>query len=104
MPKFKPGQSGNPKGRRKGTPNKNTAALKEMVMNALIRAGGEEYLLRQAEENPKAFMALVGRLLPPAVNENDTDLMDSILARITHIRTVVATPHPSRDIANFEAK
>jgi hypothetical protein len=32
MPKFKPGQIANPKGRPPGSPNKVTAALKEQVL------------------------------------------------------------------------
>ena len=54
-------------GRRKGTPNKTTAALKDMVLGALNRAGGEDYLLQQADQEPKAFMALLGRVLPMQV-------------------------------------
>lgn len=39
-----------------------------MIKNALDRAGGEEYLMRQAEDNPGAFLALVGKTLPKDVN------------------------------------
>jgi hypothetical protein len=35
-----------------------------MIVGALCAAGGENYLLRQAEENPIAFMGLIGRVLP----------------------------------------
>lgn len=52
------------KGRRKGVPNKTTAAIKEMVTQALEKAGGAEYLLKQSAENPAAFMTLVGKVLP----------------------------------------
>ena len=55
-------------GRAKGTPNKVTAQIKTMIENALTKAGGEEYLARQAEENPPAFMGLVGRALPLQVS------------------------------------
>jgi hypothetical protein len=55
-------------GRAKGTPNKVTAQIKTMIENALMKAGGEDYLARQAEENPPAFMALVGRALPLQVS------------------------------------
>lgn len=51
-------------GRPKGVPNKNTKALKDMILGALTNAGGEEYLTRQAEENPQAFMGLIGKVLP----------------------------------------
>ena len=35
-----------------------------MVERALHKAGGVDYLARQAEENPVAFMGLIGRVLP----------------------------------------
>jgi hypothetical protein len=54
-------------GRQKGTPNKVTKALKEMVLGALDDAGGQDYLKRQASENPAAFMTLLGKVLPMQV-------------------------------------
>ena len=51
-------------GRKKGVPNKLNASIKEMIVGALCAAGGESYLLRQAEQNPVAFMSLLGRVLP----------------------------------------
>ena len=51
-------------GRKKGTPNKLTSDLKEMILSALNKAGGQEYLAGQAKENPSAFLTLVGKVLP----------------------------------------
>ena len=51
-------------GRQAGTPNKISADVRAMVLAALDRAGGEDYLLEQATANPRAFLSLVGRLLP----------------------------------------
>ena len=51
-------------GRKAGTPNKMTKALKDMILGALDDVGGQAYLAAQAEANPKAFLALVGRVLP----------------------------------------
>lgn len=51
-------------GRKKGVPNKNTKALKDMILQALGQAGGVDYLATQAQKNPKAFLALLGRVLP----------------------------------------
>lgn len=51
-------------GSRKGIPNKVTADVKAMVLEALKHAGGAEYLFTQAFDNPKAFLALVGKVLP----------------------------------------
>lgn len=58
------------KGRVKGVPNKVTKAVKEMVLAALDKAGGEDYLLEQAGKNPTAFLTLVGKVLPLDVNAN----------------------------------
>lgn len=51
-------------GRVKGTPNKLTADVKGMILEALSRVGGVDYLVEQAEANPTAFMTLVGKVLP----------------------------------------
>jgi hypothetical protein len=51
-------------GSRKGRPNRLTADVKEMILTALNKAGGAEYLLEQAEKNPVAFMSLLGKVLP----------------------------------------
>lgn len=56
------------KGRKRGVPNKVTGALKDMILGALDRAGGVDYLEKQADENPVAFMTLVGKVLPLQVN------------------------------------
>lgn len=58
------------KGRPKGVVNKNTKALKDMILTALSDAGGIEYLVTQAQDNPTAFMTLVGKVLPLDVNNN----------------------------------
>lgn len=60
-------------GRAKGTPNKTTAQIKEMVVQALHEAGGVDYLVQQAKKNPKAFLALLGRVLPLQVAGTGAD-------------------------------
>jgi hypothetical protein len=57
-------------GRPKGMLNANTKALKDMILGALDQAGGQDYLARQAEENPGPFLALVGKCLPKDINAN----------------------------------
>jgi len=51
-------------GRLAGTPNKHTAALKDMILQALEDSGGVEYLKKTALENPTAFLTLVGKVIP----------------------------------------
>jgi hypothetical protein len=51
-------------GRTKGTPNRLTSDVKAMILGALTKVGGEEYLVEQAAENPAAFLTLVGKVLP----------------------------------------
>ena len=59
-------------GRAKGTPNKNTRDLKNMILAALDKAGGIEYLVAQAiKDNPAPFMSLVGKVLPLQVTGAD---------------------------------
>lgn len=71
-------------GRKKGTPNKTTAALKDMVLNALTTVGGEAYLVKQASESPTAFMTLLGKVLPTQVSQADGDTfkVENITRRI----------------------
>ena len=51
-------------GRQKGSTNKLTSNLKDMIVNALSDVGGVEYLKKQAKENPTAFLTLVGKIIP----------------------------------------
>jgi len=83
-------EKGTPKpaksGRKKGVPNKATGDIKAMISNALTIAGGESYLLRQADENPVAFMGLIGKILPKQVDV-DANIAGNIA--ITEIRRVI---------------
>jgi hypothetical protein len=59
-------------GRKPGTPNKLTAELKDMILEASRLAGNHTggdggtiaYLHQQAMANPVAFMTLLGKVLP----------------------------------------
>jgi hypothetical protein len=54
-------------GRPKGTTNHTSKMLKEMVLLALDDVGGRQYLARQANENPAAFIGLIGKIMPREV-------------------------------------
>ncbi len=57
-------------GRKKGTPNKTTALLKDAIIKAAEQAGDGDivqYLTMQATLNPGPFMSLLGKVLPTQV-------------------------------------
>ena len=54
-------------GRPKGAANKETKQLREMILEALDRKGGVDYLAKQADEHPGPFMSLLAKVLPMQV-------------------------------------
>jgi hypothetical protein len=71
-------------GRPKGAQNKTTKALKDMIEGALEAKGGQAWLERQMDENPAAFLTLLGKTLPRDLNatvETGPNLA-SILSRL----------------------
>lgn len=72
-------------GRQKGTPNKISGQLKDLILKALELAGGEggavEYLKQQAKANPSAFLSLVGRTLPTEA-KIQSDVTHRYVARV----------------------
>jgi hypothetical protein len=86
-----PGKFGgtlNTKGRPKGVPNKLTMSIREMVEQALQKAGGTQYLLAQSKENPVAFMGLVAKVLPVQLQQQHSGAIN-----IT-IQTGIGRPEP----------
>ena len=77
--KLGPNRGNAGKGRPKGVPNKVNAALKDMILTALDKSGGIDYLVVQADENPNAFLTLVGKVLPLQV---DAAHSGEIVARV----------------------
>ena len=76
-------------GRPKGAPNKSTALLKDAILQAAELAGDKggmvNYLLKQAHENPIAFMGLMGKVLPLQV-------VADITQRVAVVTETVMTP------------
>ena len=64
-------QHGAGPGRPRGSANKLNRALREMILRALDKVGGMSYLVRQAEANPAAFMALLAKTMPKDVHVQD---------------------------------
>lgn len=64
--KPKPPSAG--RGRQKGELNKFTRTVKEAILAAFDEVGGHEYLVKQAQENPVAFMGLLAKILPTQID------------------------------------
>lgn len=61
-------------GRKPGSPNRVTVAVKEALQQTFSELGGVESLKAWAQENPTAFYNLWGKLIPTevkAVHEGD---------------------------------
>jgi hypothetical protein len=88
-------------GRPKGSKNKTSMALREQILAALDRVGGEEYLARLAVENSSAFSGLLGKVLPStlAMPESTGGKQD----RITFERVIV-WPDGHREIEGVTPK
>jgi len=52
-----------------------------MVMAALKDAGGQQYLIDQANDNPGLFMSLVGKCLPKEIKADVTS--QSVVSNLT---------------------
>jgi hypothetical protein len=73
-------------GRQKGDKNAVSKQLKDMILGALSDAGGQDYLLQQARDNPGPFLTLIGKVLPTTLA---TDPDSPIIARI---ESVIVSP------------
>jgi hypothetical protein len=74
QPTEEPNRGNAGKGRPKGSVNKATKAIKEMILQALDEAhpdGGVAYLKKQANEQPVAFMSLIAKVMPTQLTGED---------------------------------
>lgn len=56
------------KGRPKGSSNKVTKTIREAIESSFEEVGGADYLARMAVNQPSAYMALLGKVLPAHMN------------------------------------
>ena len=64
MPGGRP--KGTPKtgGRKKGSLNKTTAEVKQLLLDSLTEVGGTKFFVKLAREHPSVYASLIGRLIP----------------------------------------
>lgn len=71
MSKFKKGQSGNPEGKKKGTPNKVTKTVREKFLDVFNKLQEDETspaaLVNWAQKNPREFYPLAAKLIPTEI-------------------------------------
>src|SRR4028119_715198 len=91
---FKPGESGNPAGRPKGSRNK----LGEEFIQALhadFQEHGKAVIARVREEKPADYMKVVAALLPKELHIKDTTVEDmsddELLSTLTAVRGIIAS-------------
>jgi hypothetical protein len=78
VPRFKPGHT-KVGGRKGGTPNKTTVALKDAIVAAFHKTGGVDYLVWLSKEHPSAYATLLGRVLPTEIDGSLTTQVDMII-------------------------
>lgn len=66
-------------GRKKGTPNKLSGDVRQMILGALDDVGGQRYLKEQAIDNPVAFLTLVGKVVPKDVTIDVGKTLEDLL-------------------------
>ena len=63
-------------GRKKGVPNKFTADVRAAIEQAFNRAGGVDYLVQVAKDDPRVFCTLLAKVLPTQITgADDKDLI-----------------------------
>lgn len=68
-------------GRKRNQPGKINYNVKAMLMHALHKKGGVAYLEKIADEDPKAFCSLLGKMIPTTL-EGNPDAPVAIVQRI----------------------
>ncbi|ERI59326.1 hypothetical protein [Xylella fastidiosa] len=84
------GTSGNPSGRRPGSKNRNTQAIKDAFLEAFDRLGGVPALAKWARANRTEFYKLAARLIPTethiagdfALKSADDAELDAAIAKL----------------------
>jgi hypothetical protein len=94
MPKISP-RPQPPGGSRKGRPNKISKIIKIEVLESFRMVGGRHYLARQAEENPTAYMNLLGKVIPQQIESAVGDLkivVQALTGPVVPVRGVLNSP------------
>jgi hypothetical protein len=74
---------GQPKtgGRKRGTPNQTTSAVREALLEAFHKAGGVNYLTKLATDDPRTFCSLLAKIIPSEVKADVGDCEVTLFVR-----------------------
>ena len=72
--------------RKPGSTNKFPSDVKTMILAALDKAGGIDYMYKQARDNPSAFMTLVGKVLPLTLSGDPNAPLNTLPPVIQFVR------------------
>jgi len=86
-------------GRKKGVTNKASTELKGSIYEAFDKVGRVEYLVSVAENDPKTFCTLLGKLLPAEINTTSDQK-----AQTTYVVNTGATNRPPIGVNNASVK
>ena len=88
-------------GRPPGSPNKTTLKLREAILSALDKVGGDEYLARLAVQNSSAFASLLGKVLPTTLAADESS--GGLGVKMTFERVIV-WPDGQREVEGATPK
>ena len=91
---------GQPKtgGRQKGALNQTTTAVKDAILAAFDEVGGKDYLVEIARSEPRAFLTLLGKLIPAQVRA-EIESSDVPLVVLRSFTGIKCEPDRSRAIS-----
>jgi hypothetical protein len=87
-------------GRPRGSKNKISLPLKQMILTALDEAGGVDYLKRLAIENSSAFASLLGKVLPTTLQGPESDGGSNVIT----FQRIIVWPDGHREIEGVTPK
>src|SRR6516165_4300012 len=89
-------------GRPPGSLNKTTLKLREAILSALDKVGGDEYLAKLAIENSSAFAGLLGKVLPTTLAADESS--DGGLGVKMTFTRVIVWPDGRREVEGVMPK
>lgn len=96
---FQPGQSGNPMGRPKGTPNQTTTMVRELFASILEseQENFKEALERLRQESPKDYVQVLTKLSQKFLPDMNTTILQNADGSNIEPMQIILPPQPKKD-------